>query len=343
MALSRFSALILLLTFSLFSSPLDFQSCQLKYQVSSQKTSTSLGLAIDEDYILFYSKQAVAVDEVNVSSEKSNLRGKIIKRDPFLGLNLVKANKKFKHIFKFYTNEPLQLASILPNDVTEGKIVSKQIGLNTLAKFSSKSKENSVIVGTCCGILGLSTGHGIIEKEYLQHFLQAKEIAYADIGISVANKNGVRVVEVNPFFIDSPFLLDDIIVYMDKKKSTSAQQLSRDILFSKAKSKHYFSILREGKSLQLEAIFSKRKSGGEVPDSYFDLFGLELNEKLFVKKDNKKYEIRKGDKLLYVMGKSVKTLANIRSILSQEKTSKNKDINLLFQRKGFDFFIHFIK
>jgi len=43
------------------------------------------------------------------------------------------------------------------------------------------------------------------------------------------------------------------------------------------------------------------------------------------------------------MGKPVKTLADIRHVLSLEKSSKEKVIILLFRRKGFDFFIHFDK
>jgi len=329
MAFSRLLLLTLLLTLTLFSSPLDFKSCQLKYQVSSVKVDNTQGFAVNDKYVLFY------------SSVEPKLT--IIKRDPFLGLNLMKADKTFKHIFKFYNNKPNKLAAVSPLFVVEGKILQKQMGLNRLGKFSKTIKENVLISGTCCGLIGLSTGKGIIDKEYLRHFLEAEEVVYGDIGIAVADKKGVRVVEVNPFFVNSPFLLNDIILYMDKKKTNSAAQLSQDILFSKPKSKHYFLILREGKKLRLDAVFTKRLSGGLVPDSFFGLFGLELDENLVVKKDNKQYEIKKGDQLLFLMKKPVSTLTQIRQILSLEKTSENKLITLLFQRNGFDFFIHFDK
>lgn len=341
MALSRFFrftfALSLLLTLTLFASPSeftketinDFESCQLKYQVSSVKVDKTQAFAINNEYVLFYS-----ADEP---------KAKIIKRDPFLGLNLMKADKHFKHIFKFYNNRPKKLAAVLPDSVLEGKMLQEQIGLNQLGKFSKQTKENAFISGTCCGLMGLSTGDGIIDKAYLRYFLESKEIVYGDIGIRVGDKKGVRVVEVNPFFENSPFLLDDVILYMDKKKSTSASQLSRDILFSKPGSKHHFLILREGKKLSVDAVFSKRLSGGLVPDSFFGFFGLELDEHLFVVKDNPKFQIKKGDKLLFVMGKPVKTLAEIRHVLSLEKSSKNKLVILLFKREGFDFFIHFDK
>jgi hypothetical protein len=324
-----FFVLFFLPSITLLSAPIDFKSCQLKYQVSSIAIGKTQGFAVDTQYAIYYSQKEPT--------------GDVIKRDPFLGLNLVKAPKPFKHIFKFYNNDPKELAAILPKQVSEGKIISEQIGLNTLGTFSKSAEKNALISGTCCGIIGLVTPHGVIDKSYIRHFLKSKAVVYADIGIRLGDKDGTRVVEVNPFFEDSPFFLDDQIISMDGKKTKNAAQLSRDILFSSPGSQHTFALIREGKTLTLNAVFQKRLSGGLVPDSFFDLFGLMLDENLIVKEDNARYEIKKDDRLLFVMGKEVKTLADIRHILSEEKSSHNKMIVLLFQRDGFDFFIHFSK
>ncbi len=321
--------LLLVFPFILFSAPSDFKSCQLKYQVSSLQADKTQAFAVDNEYALFYSKEEPAV--------------KIIKRDPFLGLNLIKSATPFKHIFKFYNNEPNKLAAVLPNDVEEGDLVQEQVGLNQLAQFSRPLKANAIVSGTCCGVLGIATEGGVIEKAFIRHFLKSKEVIYSDIGIRLGDNGGVRVVEVNPFFEDSPFLLDDIILSMDGEKAHSAAQISQKILFSKPQSKHHFLISRQNKKLKIDATLKRRLSGGLIPESFFDLFGLELDENLIVKKDNQKYEIKKGDKLLFVMGKEVKNLADIRKVLSQEKSTKNKMVLLLFKRKGFDFFIHFPK
>jgi len=324
-----FFALFFLPPITLLSAPIDFKSCQLKYQVSSIAIGQTQGFAVDSQYALYYSQKEPI--------------GDVIKRDPFLGLNLVKAPKPFKHIFKFYNNDPKELAAILPKQVSEGKIISEQIGLNTLAQFSTEVEENALISGTCCGIIGLATPHGVIDKSYIRHFLKSKEVVYADIGVRLEDKEGTRVIEVNPFFEDSPFFLNDRIISMDAKKTKNAAQLSRDILFSSPGSKHTFVLIREGKALKLDAVFQKRLSGGLVPDSFFDLFGLMLDENLIVKEDNARYEIKKSDRLLFVMGKEVKTLGDIRQVLSVEKNSQNKTVVLLFRRNGFDFFIHFSK
>jgi len=321
--------LLFLLPLTLFSQAIDFRSCQLKYEVSSIYTQNTTAFAVDDEFAIFYSKKIPSID--------------IVKRDPYLGLNLIEAPKPFKHKFKFYINYPKQLAGVLPEKVQEGKVLKRQIGLNKLGKFSKQLEKNSIISGTCCGIIGIATENGFIEKEYIRHFLKSKEVSYSGIGIRLKDYKGVRVYEVNPFFENIPFLVDDVILFMDKKKAKSAAQVSMDILFSKPNSTHYFIILRDGKKLKLKAKFKKRVSGGLVSDSFFNLFGLELDENLVVKRNAPKYEIKKGDKLLFVMGKEVKSLSEVRKILTREKQSENKMVVLLFKRNDFDFFIHFPK
>jgi len=329
MALRHLFFFSFLFSLTLYGAPVDFRSCQLKYEVSSVQVSATQGFAVDKNFYIIYSKDKPSY--------------KIIKRDPFLGLNLVQSPTPFKHLFKFYKHQPKKLASVSPFKVIEGKIIKEQIGLNELAKFSKITPVNSLITGSCCGIIGLVTPEGVIEKEYIRHFLESEKVEYSDMGIRLANIKGIRVVEVNPFFQDSPFELNDVILYMDKKKASSAGQVSRDILFSKPGSLHHFIILRGEKKIKLQINGVDRNSGGKIPESFFGLFGLQLDEQLFVKKDAPKYEIKKGDKLLSVMKKEVKNLEDIRKVLSLEKDSEEELVYLLFQREGFDFFIHFKK
>ncbi len=325
----RHLILFILFTYTLHAIPQDYKACQLKYQVSSINIDRSKGFAIDKDYVLFYSPTA----------PKEGL----IKRDPFLGLNLVKSPKPFKHLFKFYANHPKKLASILPEQVTEGDIRTRQIGLEQLAHFSKPTEPNALISGTCCGIVGLGTSSGIIEKAYIQHFLESKKIVYADAGIRVQDNKGVRVIAVNPFFESSPFLLDDVILSMDKTPVTSASELSKKILFSRPQSTHAFAIERQGKRMKVEGIFKERLSGGLIPESFFELFGVRLGEDLSVKEGNDKLELKVGDQVLSVMRQEVRTLQELRALLSSQKGNEHASVELLIRRNGFDFFIHIPK
>ncbi len=327
MAMRHF--LLLITPLLLFSAPSDFKSCQLKYQVSSIPIGETYAFAVDDEYALFYSK------------EKPSF--KIVKRDPFLGLNLIKSPKKFKHVFKFYNNQPEQLGAVLPTKVYEGSFLRGHIGLNRLAQFSKALKANTLISGTCCGVMGMSTGNGVIDKDFIRHFLKSEEITYGDIGIRLDDDKGIRVVEVNPFFTDSPFVWGDIVLEMDGREVKSAAELSKKILFASPGNIHQFHVLRDNHKLKIEGMIKRRLGGGLVPDTFFELFGLELDENLVVKADNAKYEIKKGDRLLFIMNQEVKSLTDIRKVLSEQKSSEKKVVTLLFRRNGFDFFIHLPK
>ena len=89
---------LFLLPLLLFSAPLDFKSCQLKYQVSSIDLGYTQAVAVDDEYAVYYSKE-----------KPSQV---VVKRDPFLGLNLIKSPQRFRHIFKFYNNKPEELAGV---------------------------------------------------------------------------------------------------------------------------------------------------------------------------------------------------------------------------------------
>ena len=329
MALRQLLLLAFLLPLTLFSAPQDFKACQLKYQVSAVKIGKAQAFAVSDKYALFYSKEEPSV--------------RIVKRDKLLGLNLIETPKRFRHSFKFHHKFSTRLAGVLPYGITEGKLVSSQLGLNSLAKFSKSLKSNALITDTRCGIVGISTPEGVIEKEYIKHFLSSKEISYGDLGIRLIDKKGVCVVERSPFFKTMPFMAGDIIIYMDGKKAKSASEISRKILLSKPKSKHAFVVVRDSKKIKIKVEMQKRLSGGLSEDNFLDRMGFVLNENLVVTKNNTKYAVKKGDKLRVVMGQGVRTSTDVRHVLSQELPDKDSTIALLFQRNGFDFFIHLLK
>lgn len=329
MAYSHSLFYLFLLPLTLFSNPLDFKACQLKYQVSSMNVGQAYAFAVNDKYALFYSKEEPAQ--------------KVVKRDPFLGLNLIEADKRFRHSFKFHHRLSDKLSGILPHSITEGRMLSSQIGLNTPAKFSKPLKNSTLITDSACGIVGVSTPDGVIEKEYIKHFLKSKEIVYADVGIRLIDKNGVCVTARNPFFYNMPFMQHDIIVQMDGEKVASASEVSRRILLSKPKSMHTFIVLRDNKKIKIKVEAQERLSGGLSEDNFLDTMGFVMDEHLVVMQDNVQYGVKKGDKLRLVRGDGVRTSADVRHVLSQEKSDKDKSIALLFQRDGFDFFIHLLK
>jgi len=267
---------------------------------------------------------------------------KILKYDPFLSLYLVEDKKGFRYPFKINMRYPSGLASINNRCATEGKIVKRQIGLRQLAVFNSKLSTPAIITNSCCSLEGIVTPKGIIEKVYIQRFINKKDIRYADIGIRVRNtKKGVEVFLLDPFMQNNPFKKGDYILTFDKKSVKYASTLMRDILFSKICSIHNLRVKRAGKIINIKIKAQKRLSGGYKIETYLKKYGITFDKNLkIIKIDKRKkdYKLKIGDKLLKVNSKDVKNQRDVMQYISDFKLFPI----LLFERdSNFQFFVNF--
>ena len=64
------------------------------------------------------------------------------------------------------------VASVDEKIAIEGKVVKKQIGLNSFATFSEPLSAPALLLNSCCTLEGIVTSEGIIEKEYVERFLK---------------------------------------------------------------------------------------------------------------------------------------------------------------------------
>jgi len=265
---------------------------------------------------------------------------KIIKKDPFLSLYLVKGKKYFKYPFKLNRHQSLGIAAVDKKMALEGKIRKKQIGLNNLATFNEALFTPSILMTSCCALEGLITSKGIIEKAYIKHFLNSKEIKYGDIGIRIKDKNKAIVVNANdPFMKNNQLKKGDIILAFDGIKIHNSALLMKKILFSKVGTKHKIKIKRDTKVLNLKVIIQKRYGGGYISDTFLEQKGLYFDKKLFLIKLDKKfktYGLKLGDRLIQANGIKVNTQQLLRENIADFKESSL----LLFQRAGFQFFVH---
>ena len=111
----------------------------------------------------------------------------------------------------------------------------------------------------------------------------------------------------------------------------------RDVLFAKVGSKHTVKIKRDAKLLTLNVTTTKRGGGGSVSDTFLEFLGISFDKTLHVVKIAKKaqkYQLIKGDKLLQIDSKNITTQEEILKNIAKGKTSY-----LLFERRGFQFFI----
>lgn len=314
-----------LLLITLYACKGGYDSCIRKVKDSNAIVNNTLQIPVDTNKFLIYSTTPP--------------NKKIIKHDPFLSLYLVEGDVKFKYPFRINKNLSLGVASVNGTSAVEGKIAREQVGLNSFATFSEPLYVPALLLNSCCALEGIVTPHGIITRDYIDRFLSIENVEYSDIGIRVEDRmEGVTVTSSNPFMKHNRLNKGDIIIELNSKKIENASGLMRDILFSKIGVLHKLKIKRGAKEILVEALSQKRVGGGYLSDTFLELFGFSFDEGLYVTgivSQAQKYGVNVGDRLLSVNGIGVKNEYDIAEMLGGDK----KDVKLLFQRGGFQFFV----
>ncbi len=322
----RLFALLSLLFFNLYACKGGYASCVQKAQDAKVFQNNALYIPVKQDKILLYSR--------NIPNTK------ILKYDPFLSLYLLQATKSFAYPYDINMRLQLGTALLHVKQVKEGKILKHQIGLDTFARYNQQMKSPALISSSCCSLEGLLCSKGVIQKEYLHHFLQTKKVVYGDIGIRVKNeKQYVIVYASDPFMKYNPFKRDDCIISFDNKKVKNAASLMQKILFSRVGSKHVLKIKRASKFLTLKVVSKKRYGGGYLSDTFLEQKGIYFDKNLHVTHIYKKFQgygLNIGDKLIQVNGVRVKNQNELRRYIENFKNYSS----LLFERNKFQFFVN---
>ncbi|TKI71136.1 PDZ domain-containing protein [Sulfurimonas crateris] len=314
-----------LLFLNLYACKGGFDSCRLKVVDANVIKGNSLHIPLKNNQKLIFST--------------TTPNAKIIKHDPYLSLYLVEDNNCFKYPFRVNINQSLGTFGVDKNSVIEGKILKRQIGLNSFALFSEPLSAPSVLLNSCCAIEGIVTERGIIEKEYIERFLKVKKVNYGDFGVRVKDVGSdVVVFSSNPFIEGNRFKKGDIIVELDGKKVKNSASFMRDVLFSEIGSVHSVKIRRGDELLTFSAKSQNRLGGGYLSDTFLEFLGISFDKNLFIIKIEKKaqqYGLKLGDQLLQVNKKNVRQEGDILEIID----NRNKSADLLFEREHFQFFV----
>lgn len=312
---------------SLFAAcPDDFTLCREKFIDNATVENGVLSLPVSSDRNLVYSAL--------------HLETKSTKKDPLLGLYLVESPKPNPYIYAISSKNPAAIAAIESHLVLQGKISRTQSGVNSLALFDQPLVAPGVLSGPCCDLEGIITPRGIIEKAYIRHFLQTKETAYGDAGIRVVQSaDGVAVASSDPFMPDNPFKAGDIIEQCNGKSVSSAAAVMQTILFAAPGETYDFTLRRNGKTHLVKVILGRRYGGGLISDTYLERSGFyfDADLTLTMASGSAAYAgLLRGDRLIQINGKPVSSWENIRDNVRGE----DEKVSLLFERDGFQFFIH---
>lgn len=303
-----------------------YESCQQKLIDSNSITNETIQIPVTKTKTLVYSQQ------------KPN--EKILKYDKFLELYLVESKNYFEFPFRINYFLSSGCAAISKDDAKEGEVLSPQVGLNHLAKFTQHFTTPKVLVNSCCALEGIVTQDGVIEKEYIDRFIKSDDLRYSDIGIRLdPSAKGVIVSRVNPYIKNNPFLVGDEIISFDGKSVKDGASFMRNLLFAKVGSKHKVKVKRGGKHLEFEVTTYERVGGGVLSDTFLESIGLYFSkdfELIGLSKEYEKYGLKVGDRLVKVNSEIVKNDDD----LSRHLGSFQTKTALLFERNGFQFFVN---
>jgi C-terminal processing protease CtpA/Prc len=229
------------------------------------------------------------------------------------------------------------------NSMYTGNFAQRGVGLNIFFEQNSKTPPNSMISCLCCDIYGIGIGDGkFISSNFIKRFLKTKSVSYGDIGVRFA-KRGKRVivVSVNPMFKNQKLRVGDIIKKIDGRRVRKVADVEDYILFQKVGKSVKLTFSRDNRVLTRKIKVAKRYGGGELSDSFLESKGIYFDKNLRITSIRKgsfaqKSGLHIGDKLLQIDRVGVSNQDDIRNIFSK---LKKKEINLLFDRSDFQFFV----
>ncbi|MDX1294719.1 MAG: PDZ domain-containing protein [Sulfurimonadaceae bacterium] len=323
---AAFLAAVLLPTL-LFACSGDFTLCKQKFNDARVAQSGALVIPVSESRLLIYTSKTP-----KAQIERSN---------PFLGLYIVKATEPFAYPFAMNRVKPLKTIAIDGVIALPGKVVEGQNGLNRLGRFEHPLADPAIITDACCILEGIITKEGIIEKAYIRHFLESEgAVAYGDAGFRLQEDKKRAIVEsTNPFMAGNPFRKGDQIIAYDGEKVKSAAWLMQKILLSSPGSPLAFTYMRQGNKYTTDTVLQERLGGGMLSDTYLEHAGIFFDREMTVTsldEGRAPMGLAVGDKLLQVNTDMIAFDDEVRMAC----TKQEEKISLLFERNGFQFFVH---
>jgi hypothetical protein len=312
---------------TIFACSSGYPTCQKKLQDSNSISKNQIQLLVKKHQRLLYS----------TTIPKKN----IIKYDQFLSLYLIEDKKGFAYPFRFARNSANVVGAINNTTISKGTVTKPQIGLSTLGSFSDPSVKSALLSTGCCDVDGFVTPDGVIEREYLEHFLKSKSKSnsYSDVGIRVKqDEQYVIVTAVDPYVKSNPFLEDDCILKHNGKKVKNAAALMQKILFSQEGVRQIFQVKRGDKIVNLAQKTKIRFGGGYVSDTFLERFGIYVDEELKIVRLSENYKgnsLKVCDKLIQIDDKRVHNQHEVMQTIS----AQGKVTSLLIQRDNFQFFV----
>lgn len=316
----------------------DFTQCYEKNRQSIVYFGKTRAVAIGENKAVAYSKEKPTVP--------------FIKHDYLSNLYLFESPKPLIPI-KLKPTETLKpgewFASMSENSLVVVNISKIGSGANNFFEHSGRGDENSIIGGLCCEMSGLGIGDKFfIGSEGLEKFIHFKSAAYAELGARLEENNETIVVDfVDPNNKEAKLKAGDKIVALNGKKVKNLAEVSEALMSSKSSSKLSAQIQRDNAWIEENILAIKPKPVPKkvVPvvkkENYLETKGLKFDNDMklldisahsFAEKSG----LKAGDRLIQIDETRIDKVSEAENFLAK---TRNREINLLFDRNDFQFFV----
>jgi hypothetical protein len=319
--------LFTLLFFGLSLFAYDFSKCAKKLSQSIIEVGGIDGVAVAPDRVLLYSSTPPKIDTSLIE-----------KKDPFMGLYLIKDTRAKRPLF-FKDGEVDELA-VVYKDSFENIELERPQRIFEFGIANKPLKEGGVISDVCYRVYAFTTPRGYISPYYIYRFLD-RPIAYSDIYIDlVQSKRGVEVASSNPFTKNNPFLEGDLLLSIDGKKIHSMLDYEDAVYMLSVGSMIDIEIERDGENIIIPYTTKMMKYGGLIKGSYFGSLGFSVDNTLVftsIQRRGGGFEnLKIGDKLISIDGQQIASKSSLKPLLS--KITK-EEVKFLVERDGFMFFV----
>lgn len=310
-----------LFSLSLFSCDPDFALCKQKFVEAHLLQGNELHIPVSSEQTLIYAQTPPS--------------GTIVKSSPMLGLYLAKTETPFPHPYILTELRSPKVAAVDTYMALPGNFRKRQSGLDHFGQFDQPLFAPCVLNDGCCALEGIVTHFGIIEKDYIRHFLEREPLVYGDTGARFKQEGKQILVEsINPFAKGVPFEAGDRIIRFMGEPASSLIDLKKQVLFAEVNRPYEVLVERQGKRVELHGRIIPRFGGGLLSDTFLEQKGIYLDK--WLKSIKSVGKLHAGDRIVRVNSRAVETWEDIRRYVG---LGDGKAV-LLIEREGFQFFVH---
>ncbi len=196
----------------------------------------------------------------------------------------------------------------------------------------------------CCKLAGIFDGSGAWFDTASIRKLLENRTAHGDVCARFEMKNGAVTVAVADPFCRCGLKPGDKVLKAGESGTPTLRKVRALVDSCRPPQSLRFVVERNGASFETEAACFDRLGGGRVSDTFLERFGMRFSPLLEITQIDPaspafKKGLRAGDRLLMIDGTRVENEKEVRAVLSGYTLKASGPEKMLWERRGFQFFL----